>query len=136
MIKGGTEGYVGGTKPPLNLTVSASGVFLELSKSLSTLFFMSRINDLIHAKNWDILVGCHGLAGFPKSTIATLIAKYLSSLVEELQSSELGKETVVRGQESKEFRKFIRLCLWGGDKVGAGHRLPTASFPGHSKLCL
>lgn len=48
------------------------------------------------------------LPGFPSPTLTNLIAK---CLVEELLSAELGKETVVRGQQGKELSKFIRLCL-------------------------
>lgn len=77
----------------------------------------------------------HSLPGFPSPSLTNLIAKCLSNLVEELLSAELGKETVVRGQQEKELGKFIRLCLWGGDQVGAGHRpQPVSQAAGSLQL--
>lgn len=82
----------------------------------------------------------HSLPGFPSPALTNLIAKCLiakclRNLVEELLSAELSKETVVRGQQEKELGKFIRLCLWGGDQVGAGHRpQPVSQAAGSLQL--
>lgn len=110
MLKGGTEGHVGGTEPPLDLTVCVSGLFLELPGCFLLSSLYCRINNLIHFKKLKVLMGV-SLPGFPSPTLTNLIAKCLSNLVEELLSAELGKETVVRGQQGKELSKFIRLCL-------------------------